>query len=164
MEQTHPTAQAQATPVSINQNHQLGEKGLEQSTEAELGDQNVSQRPEKVPPSEISGSAGCTKLWVQGKDSSSPQGAASPDRMLLFGQNIFPVSLSYRKMRIICKVSQEPVKVPGAAPVRGKASDLLRSTNPPDSSFLVTRRARPIFHTRVSGSWRTSGKTARPTG
>ena len=130
VEQTHPTAQEQATPVSINQNHQLGEKGLEQSTDAQLGDQNVSQRPEKVPSSEISGSARCTELQVQGNDSSSPQRAASPDRIFLFGQNIFPVSLSYRKMRIIYKVSQEPVKVPVAAPLRGKVSDLLRSTTP----------------------------------
>lgn len=36
-DQTHPTAQAQATPVSVSQNHQLREKDLGQSGEAKLG-------------------------------------------------------------------------------------------------------------------------------
>lgn len=42
--QTHPTAQEQATPVSTSQKHQLAEKGLGQSREAELGAGKVAFR------------------------------------------------------------------------------------------------------------------------
>lgn len=43
--QTHPTAQEQATPVSVSQSHQLGEKGLGAEREGRAGDSASSLVP-----------------------------------------------------------------------------------------------------------------------
>ena len=149
--QTHPTAQEQATPVSTNQNHHLGEKGLEQSTEAELRPQNISpkgqRRHGRRDLSWLHQAPGTRERFLISPKSSPP------DTTSHLGQ-MFPLSLHYREMRIIYEVrSQEPVEVPGAAVERyqtcsgGQAPGLLCL----------------ILHTCVSGSWRTSGKIARPT-
>lgn len=58
--QTHPTAQAQATPVSVSQSHQLREKGLGRE-DTELG------------PFEISGQLAALSFGDEGDESSSPQ-------------------------------------------------------------------------------------------
>lgn len=127
--QTHPTAQEQATPVSTNQNHHLGEKGLEQSTEAKLRPWNVSpegQRRHSLRDLSWLRRAPGTRERFLISPKSSPPDITSP-----LGQKMFPRSLHYREMRIIYEVrSQEPVEVPGAAVPHGRVSDLLRWTSP----------------------------------
>lgn len=82
---THPTAQEQATPVSVSHSHQPGEKGLWAGRR---------QSCERV--SEIPRAAAWTELQRHGKW--TPFSPSSVPRVL-FGQSISPVSLSYRKTR-----------------------------------------------------------------
>lgn len=137
--QTHPTAQEQAMPVSTNQNHHLGEKGLEQSTEAELRPWNVSpegqRRHGRRDLSWLCQATGTRERFLISLKSSPPD-TTSP-----LGQKMFLLGLHHREMRIIYEVrSQEPVEVPGAAVPCGKVSDLLRWTSPwtplPHSPYL----------------------------
>lgn len=68
---THPTAQEQATPVSISQNHQLREKGLgsKQKSKAGNGSRNIAREDS----SELPGSAGHPKLQDERNEPSSPK-------------------------------------------------------------------------------------------
>lgn len=85
---THPTAQEQATPVSVSHSHQLSEKGLW------AGRRQSCERASEIPRV-----AAWTELQTRGKW--APFSPSSVPRVSsLFGQNISPVSSSYRKTRM----------------------------------------------------------------
>ena len=99
VDQTHPTAQEQATPVSVSQNHQLGEKGLGSKRKSEAGDGSpkTTRRPERARFSDLSGSAGCPR--ASGREKRTLVSQMSALAKSLFSRDISAVTLKYAKMR-----------------------------------------------------------------